>query len=192
MSIEYLSCVVHAVGSGVYDFIQMQALKFNQRSENVITHVIGGGDNHSENLLASLFVVAGGCLGKIQKVMKNFQRKNYRTKDKVLKSKLEMYKVIRKLLLNIVMTSKEKRNPCLPQTVKQRDRGFMFMPKWVFLTYLRMLDRCISQTATQNGVELYGNYSYYSITILSMLLVVLQRKSQELQNLLWITCPLPV
>ena len=156
MTIEHLSCVVHAVGSGVYDFIQMQALKFNQKNENVITHVIGGGDNHSENLLASLLVVAGGCLGKIQKVMKNFQRKNYRTKDKVLKSKLEMYRVIRKLLWNIVMTSKEKRNPCLPQTVKQRDRGFMFIPKWVFLTYLRMLDRCVSQTATQNGVELYG------------------------------------
>ena len=99
-------------------------------------------------------VLSGGCFGKIYKCVKrsiiNYRRKQNESK---WSSQIES----RKFLFQLVMTQNEKRNPNIPVALRARDRGWLFVPKWVFLPYLRLLDRCICLTANQQGLQIYGS-----------------------------------
>ncbi len=103
------------------------------------------------NSILSLLTLGGGSFGKIYKSVK-------RNIKSIKNEKEKFYERIkfRKFLFQLVMTPREKRNPSIPSALKERDRGWLFIPKWVFLPYLRLLDRCIQLTAHQDGLKLYG------------------------------------
>ncbi len=56
------------------------------------------------------------------------------------------------------MTPKEKKNTYAIQgALLERDRGWLFIPKWVFLPYLRLLDQTINLTVHPGGMKIYGD-----------------------------------
>ena len=54
------------------------------------------------------------------------------------------------------MTATEKLHPCFPPALRERDCGFLFIPKWIFLPYSRSLDRSIIHTANEDGLKMSG------------------------------------
>ena len=43
-------------------------------------------------------------------------------------------------------------------TENPRGREFLFIPKWIFLSYLRSLDRSIIHIANEDGLKMYRKY----------------------------------
>ena len=63
------------------------------------------------------------------------------------------------------MTPRERANDCLLEALKERDRGWLFIPKWVLLPYLRALDRSINVNANTDGLARYHKDSLKACTI---------------------------
>eukprot|EP00794_Sanderia_malayensis_P001109 gene1109-456_t len=54
-------------------------------------------------------------------------------------------------------TEGEKNIHAIPAALLERDRGWLFIPKWVFLPYLRLLDQTINLTVHPGGMKIYGD-----------------------------------
>ena len=154
---QHLYSVVHAVAAGVFEFTQSHFLKMNKEKETREALLSDRSDHKPTNSTESLLTLAGGCFGKIykciKKSIKKLRKENYEKNKEKWRSNISF----RKFLYQLVMSQKEKKNPNIPKPLIERDRGWLFIPKWVFLPYLRVLDHCISHTAHQNGLRLYGN-----------------------------------
>ena len=154
--LEHFSSVIHAVAAGVFSFVQNQIIEMNKEEQNEKIPMTDT-NTTTTNSTECLLTIGGGCFGKIYKCVNRSIRKlrkiHYNTKEKLWRSKIKF----RKFMFELVMTPNEKKNPNIPKALAERDRGWLFIPKWVFLPYLRMLDHCIGHTAHQHGLQLYGN-----------------------------------
>ena len=156
---SHLSCVLHSLGVGIFQFIQKKVMKIKQLKQqsqkNRTEKTVCDSEKSKCNSTLSLLTLAGGSFGKIYKCVKRFIKRNAHTTDKGKCFRRNSYIKFKKFLWQLVMSKREKEHPCLPEPLKQRDRGWLFIPKWVFLPYLRLLDRCIRKTASQDGLKLY-------------------------------------
>ncbi len=152
---QHLYSVVHAVAAGVFEFTLSHFIKMNKEKQNREAPISDTNYHKPTNSTESLLTLAGGSFGKIYKCIKRsikkLRKENYEKNKAKWRSKISF----RKFLYQLVMTQKEKRNPNIPKSLIEMDRGWLFIPKWVFLPYLRVLDHCISHTSHQNGLWLY-------------------------------------
>ncbi len=166
-STEDYSAVVHSIGAAVFGFVQQQVIKIKRNQVHEANQLEKpDGTKKQSNSVLSLLTLAGGTFGKIYKCLKRKIKKDrgkhYRAKESKWRADIKF----RKMMYEIVMTAKDKKNPNIPKAIKARDRGWLFIPKWIFLPYLRILDRCISTTAHEDGLKLYGkNLLKVSITV---------------------------
>ena len=112
----------------------------NKEKQNREAPISDTNDHKPTNSTESLLTLAGGSFGKIYKCIKRsikkLRKENYEKKMAKWRSKISF----RKFLYQLVMTQKEKRNPNIPKPLIEMDRGWLFIPKWVFLPYLRVLE----------------------------------------------------
>eukprot|EP00794_Sanderia_malayensis_P006653 gene6653-7399_t len=149
------ACVVHAIAMGIFNFIQSNMMELKHNNGNEADSIK---EPMTLNPAISLLTIGGGCFGKIYKCVKRriakLRRESYKAKEAQWKSLIEF----RKFVYCLVMTPKEKKNiHAIPAALLERDRGWLFIPKWVFLPYLRLLDQTINLTVHPGGMKIYGD-----------------------------------
>eukprot|EP00794_Sanderia_malayensis_P002611 gene2611-3024_t len=147
--------VVHAIAMGIFNFIQSNMMELKHNNGNEADSIK---EPMTLNPAISLLTIGGGCFGKIYKCVKRriakLRRESYKAKEAQWKSLIEF----RKFVYCLVMTPKEKKNiHAIPAALLERDRGWLFIPKWVFLPYLRLLDQTINLTVHPGGMKIYGD-----------------------------------
>ena len=147
-------CVIHAIAAGIFKFIQSKVIEIKQNKKGLVSNPE---EPTTLNSALSLLTLAGGSFGKIYKCVKRriakLRRLHYKKKHEEWRSLIKF----RKFMYCLVMTPQEKKNPAIPTPLMERDRGWLFVPKWVFLPYLRLLDQTLNLTAHHGGLKVYGD-----------------------------------
>ena len=104
--LDHFSCVLHSLGSAVYQFIQTQVIEIKeldlQNSKPKKQPNVQKG-----NAVLPLLIIAGGCFGKMYNCVRSFIQKNRNSTDKKTFKRLEQYRSLKTLLWQCVMTPRE-------------------------------------------------------------------------------------
>lgn len=149
------ACVIHSIATAVFPFLQGKVLEFKTKDLQTDTQDAKT-EPDSYNNVMSMLTLAGGCFGKIYKCVRRSVNRIFHSKNQHKQNTLAAKINFRRFLYQLIMTQREKKNPNIPATLIARDRGWLFIPKWVFLPYLRFLDRCLQLTCNVDALKLFG------------------------------------
>ena len=83
---SHLSCALHSLGVGIFQFIQKQVMQIKQLKlqlqKNRTEKTVSDSEKSKCNSTLSLLTLAGGSFGKIYKCVKRFIKRNAHTTDK--------------------------------------------------------------------------------------------------------------
>ena len=88
------------------------------------------------------------------------QTENFKTEKIPLQKKgrgMEITDQLQKIHVLPCNDITREKNPAIPTPLMERDRGWLFVPNWVFLPYLRLLEQTLNLTAHHGDLKVYGD-----------------------------------
>ncbi|XP_014681584.1 PREDICTED: uncharacterized protein LOC106821342 [Priapulus caudatus] len=146
------SAVFHSIAHAIADTLRTSILTLAKT-----TCILRHGDDETtptnlhEETEYSLLRIGGGCLAKLIHFLRAHSQGKWKKK--------KFYAEVLNLAKACTMTSAQKKQALLPTGLATRDKGYMWIPKRFFLTWLRRLNNAVCLVAnkesfTQHGSEL--------------------------------------